>query len=70
MSVSLYQQHGFRVLQRLNMVFHRNNPTQDWLDLVQDMQAHPVTIMWRPKGGVLERGRNEPCEDYMEKAKL
>ncbi|RYP73133.1 hypothetical protein DL771_003769 [Monosporascus sp. 5C6A] len=56
MSTPLYLNYGFIVISHPTMVFRRKNPSPDWVSLVRDMQAHPISIMWRPKGGVYVEG--------------
>jgi hypothetical protein len=42
---------GFIVVGWSNMVFARRDPSKDWTRLVHELQAHPISIMWRPKLG-------------------
>lgn len=52
MSAPLYRKYGFIEVECPKMVFRRENPSEDWLGLVHDMRAHPISIMWRPKCGI------------------
>jgi hypothetical protein len=42
---------GFIVVGWTNMVFVRRNPSKDWTRLVHELQAHPISILWRPVSG-------------------
>lgn len=57
MSTPIYLKHGFIVVAHPTMLFQRENPSPSWEKLVRDMQAHPISIMWRPKGGVYREGK-------------
>ncbi|KAI1214202.1 uncharacterized protein F4807DRAFT_118050 [Annulohypoxylon truncatum] len=57
MSTSLYLKYGFVIIKYPTLVFHRDNPSPDWTRLVHDIQSHPISIMWRPKGGKYEEGK-------------
>lgn len=47
---------GFIIIGWTNMVFARQNPSKDWKRLVHQLQAHPTSIMWRPKHGLYVEG--------------
>ncbi|KAK9786401.1 putative GNAT family acetyltransferase [Seiridium cardinale] len=57
MSTPLYRKHGFIVVERLALTFHRDDPSPDWQALVRDMQSQPISIMWRPEGGQHTEGK-------------
>ncbi|KAH5466269.1 hypothetical protein HBI55_245870 [Parastagonospora nodorum] len=42
---------GFIVIGWVNLVFARRNPSKDWTRLVNELQSHPISIMWRPRLG-------------------
>ncbi len=57
MSTALYLKYGFVVVVHPTLVFRREDPSPGWVKLVREMQAHPVSIMWRPKGGAYQEGK-------------
>jgi hypothetical protein len=62
---------GFVVVGWTNMVFARRNPSKDWKRLVNELQAHPVSILWRPKmGGYIEGETVLPWTGKVRDAKL
>ncbi|KAK7753106.1 hypothetical protein SLS62_004837 [Diatrype stigma] len=71
MSTPLYLKYGFIVVAHPTMVFRREDPSSGWVKLVRDMQAHPISIMWRPKGGVYQEGKTIlPWEGNARESKL
>ncbi|KAF3067452.1 putative gnat family protein [Daldinia childiae] len=72
LSTSLYLKHGFIIIGYPTMVFHhKDKPSADWTKLVHDIQAHPVSVMWRPKGGVYKEGETVlPWQGKPRQAKL
>ncbi|KAI1307413.1 hypothetical protein F5Y03DRAFT_352171 [Xylaria venustula] len=57
LAASLYLKYGFVVIKYPTLTFHSEEPSAEWLDLVHDMQSHPISIMWRPKGGKYVEGK-------------
>ncbi|KAI1453655.1 hypothetical protein F4805DRAFT_442650 [Annulohypoxylon moriforme] len=57
MSTSLYLKYGFVAIKYPILIFHNDNPSPDWIRLVHDIQSHPISIMWRPKGGNYVEGK-------------
>ena len=46
----VYETYGFAVM-HIAENFETALPGEDWVRLVNDLQANPVAIMWRPAGG-------------------
>ncbi|KAI1130733.1 hypothetical protein F5Y10DRAFT_235062 [Nemania abortiva] len=57
LACSVYLKYGFVVIEYPMLTFQRENPSSDWLELVRDMQSHPIAIMWRPRGGNYIEGK-------------
>ncbi|GAP91497.1 putative GNAT family acetyltransferase [Rosellinia necatrix] len=57
LAASIYLKYGFAMIEYPTLTFQRENPSADWLELVRDMQSHPIGIMWRPKGGNYTEGK-------------
>ncbi|KAJ2988556.1 hypothetical protein NUW58_g3913 [Xylaria curta] len=57
LAASVYLKYGFTVVEYPTLTFQCEDPSTDWLDLVRDMQSHPIGIMWRPKGGNYSEGK-------------
>ncbi|KAK5994341.1 hypothetical protein PT974_04815 [Cladobotryum mycophilum] len=56
MSTPLFLKRGFRVISYPTMVFHKDEPSVNWLHLTHQLQSQPVSIVWRAKGGVHREG--------------
>ncbi|KAK5994349.1 hypothetical protein PT974_04823 [Cladobotryum mycophilum] len=55
-STPLFLKYGFVIIGHPTMIFHRDNPTPEWARLVRELQAQPVSIVWRPKRGIYHEG--------------
>ncbi|KAI0006991.1 hypothetical protein F4779DRAFT_594148, partial [Xylariaceae sp. FL0662B] len=63
--------YGFVVIEHPTMVFQRDTPTSEWIELVRSVQSQPISIMWRPKGGDYAEGKTTlPWLGTARKAKL
>jgi GNAT superfamily N-acetyltransferase len=62
---------GFIVVDWTNLVFPRRDPSKDWKRLVNELQSHPISIMWRPKMGRYIEGKTVlPWSGKTREAKL
>ena len=52
----VYETYGFAVMHIAEMNFETTLPGEDWVRLVNGLQANPVAIMWRPAGGKYMKG--------------
>lgn len=50
-STPLYLQYGFTVVGYVNFVFDHHSSSAEWKRLVRDLQAHPISLLWRPPHG-------------------
>ena len=48
--------HGFIVVGHTNMIFPKKDPSPRWKRLVRDLQANPISILWRPVRGEYQEG--------------
>ena len=55
----VYERYGFVVMHMAGLKFETPSPspTAEWRRLVEDMQANPCAIMWRPIGGKYVKGQ-------------
>ena len=68
----LYQKYGFVVVDFPIMRFKAYaHPRNEWKQMVRELQATPISIMWRPIKGVYEEGKTAlPWESEPQRAKL
>ena len=53
----LYEEWGFVKIAYVHMHFERTKPSEEWKQLVHEMQSQPICIMWRPVGGLYTEGK-------------
>ncbi|KAI1261144.1 hypothetical protein F5Y18DRAFT_431445 [Xylariaceae sp. FL1019] len=67
----LFSQFGFEPIEIPTLIFHPDNPSPDWVNLVRDIQSHPISIMWRAQGGEYVEGKTVlPWDGRPRKSKL